>query len=80
MMAMRNSQFNTSSKDAMTVAPCSCTANIEYLSGIALAMSVLLCLVLSLINAINLIFGIILLSVLLIFKKCIEEKADCNLV
>ncbi len=84
MFFSSKSQSNSSSRDAMTVAPCSCTAgnetNIEYFSGIAIAMSVLLCLVLSLINAISIIIGIIILNILLIYVKWMKEKAVCNLV
>ncbi len=80
MFFTTKSQSNSTSRDAMTVAPCSCTAknetDIEFFSGIALAMSVLLCLVLSLINAISIIIGIIILSIRLILcNRIYKEKA-----
>ena len=79
MFFTTKSQSNSTSRDAMTVAPCSCTAknetDVEYFSGIALAMSVLLCLVLSLIDALSII-GIILLSLRLTLCNGIyKEKA-----
>ncbi len=84
MFFLVNSQSNSTSRDAMTVAPYSCTAknenSIEFFSGIALAMSVLLCLFLSSINAIIIITGIIILSIRIIL--CIrnyKEKAVKNL-
>ncbi len=74
------SQTNSTSKDAMTVAPCSCTAenrtNSEYFSGIALAMSVLLYIVISVVIATNIILSITILSILLIMcNKFCKEKA-----
>lgn len=80
MLFATKTQSNSTSKDAMTVAPCSCTAenetDVDFFSGIALAMSVLLCIVLSLIGTINIASGIIILSILLIVSsKAYKEKA-----
>lgn len=57
MFSACKSQSNSTSKDAMTVAPYSRTAKketgVDFFSGIALAMSVLLCPVISLIDGIR---------------------------
>ncbi len=63
------SKFNTSSEDAKTFAPCSCAAETKMdnsiFTGIALAMSVLLCLVLiNVLSIYGIIIGIIILNII----------------
>ncbi len=67
-MTVVKSNFNTSSEDAKTFAPCSCAAetmNNSVFSGIALAMSVLLCLCLvNVLSIYGIITGIIILNII----------------
>ena len=84
MKLTNGSQFNSTSRDAMTVAPYSCTANnganIISITDIAMAMSFLLCLVLSIIGLISGISIIIILSIIiLICGRQFGEKAVDNL-
>lgn len=83
MTFVKFSQFNNSSKrDANTVAPRSCSAknemNIVNFTDIALAVSVFLCLIFSIINIISIISIICVLSILalgiILLNKMFEKR------
>ena len=69
-MSYLMNKFNNSSKDAKTFAPSSCAAETEqnnsFFSDIALAMSVLLCLILvNVLSIYGIIIGIIILNIII---------------
>lgn len=79
MRFLNGSKANNSSKDAKMFAPCFSTAknetNIADITDIAIAMSVLLCLVLSIFGNIFAVTGIIILNIILICKGELKKKA-----
>lgn len=79
MRFLNGSKANNSSKDAKMFAPCFSTAKKEMdiadITDIAIAMSVLLCLVLSLLGNLIAVEGIIILSIILICRGELKKKA-----
>ena len=80
MTFVKFSQFNNSSKrDANTVAPRSCSAknemNIVNFTDIALAVSVFLCLIFSIINIISIICVLCILALgIILLNKMFEKR------
>ena len=80
MTFVKFSQFNNSSKrDANTVAPRSCSAknemNIVNFTDIALAVSVFLCLIFSIINIISIICVLSILALgIILLNKMFEKR------
>ena len=68
-MTVSRTNLNTSSEDAKTFAPCSCAAetmNNSIFTGIALAMSVLLCLApVNVLSIYGIITGLVILDIFL---------------